>query len=79
MAQMTLKDLETSYDEAIKRAAGSAEAVSDLKAEKATAIAEFRLKEVAIREQALWKREALQKWPSKAMEALLKRPEPPAQ
>ena len=59
----TLTDIEKSYDDAIKKAAGNTEAVADLKAERAGAVADFRLREVARRERELWKREALTAWP----------------
>ena len=59
----TLADIEKSYDEAIKKAAGSPEAVADLKNERAAAVADFRLRAVAEREMALWKREALAAYP----------------
>ena len=61
--EATLADIEKSYDEAIKKAVASPEAVSELRAERAAAVADFRLRAVAVRELALWRREALAAWP----------------
>lgn len=61
--EATLADIEKSYDEAIKKAASNPEAVNELRAERAAAVADFRLKQVQMREKALWLREALSEWP----------------
>jgi hypothetical protein len=61
--QATLADIEKSYDEALKKVANNPEAATEIKIERATAIAEFKLKVVAEREKALWTREALTEFP----------------
>lgn len=58
----TLADIEKSYDDAITKAK-DAEVKMTLQAERAAAVAEFKLRAVAEREKALWTREALAEYP----------------
>lgn len=60
--EATLADIQKSYDDAIAKAANP-EAKAELKVERATAVAEWRLKDVALREKQLWTREALTEFP----------------
>jgi hypothetical protein len=57
------EEIETQYAEALKRANGKPEIQAEIKAEKAQALADFRLRSVAERERKLWLREALVEYP----------------
>jgi hypothetical protein len=59
----TLQEIERQYDEALRRANGKPEVQAEIKVERAQALADFRLRDVAERERALWHRLALQEYP----------------
>lgn len=63
MAAPSLADIERQYDEALKRAKGRSDLEAEIRVERAQALADIRLREVAERERALWLREALAAFP----------------
>lgn len=63
MPEQSVADIEKQYDTAIEKAKGKPEVLAQLQIERATAVAEAKLRDVAVREQALWRREALMAWP----------------
>jgi hypothetical protein len=63
MAFASVEAIETEYEAAIKRAGDNLQIVSDLRVERAQALAEFKLRQVAEREKEIWRRDALHDFP----------------
>ena len=63
MAFTSVAEIEQHYTDAINHAGQNFEAIVELKAEKLTVLADFRLKQVEERERKVWVREAMGEFP----------------